>query len=505
MMLKRYLSRAHDDAVVKVRRIEELGPEYRFTKYFDIFGGTVFRGLMKADGDVKSVIDSIVANARKEYGDLVVDVLLRHFNQQEESTRDFEKSLISVFDPKSELRLFDLDPPFLERLDLRDEYYKMAMMRDDEVEEDQQLLKEQGEDEFAIYEQLRTVQDVDYLVHTEALLDYWAIDDNYEWEVSNFITNCISSALCARGEIPTDREHVSEGTLLHIAYYNSRVKTTPSLASRFFAQERERILKCNELKQRLKVVKEDKCTEQEKHKLKLGWSRVLDLHFSVEEMTQLRNYFVLDLAAALQDWNFIKELYHFILYVTKDQPGFFLNNLSKKTRFLKSLLIHGDLELYEMFFQTTALTNKLAKQVNVPTDAAAVQRQKDAAYQSVWNSNFMILHVQELDRQLIRAAALHAPLAIWERILQDPRVNLDSRALLDVLVLLTLSAFGDAANDGFAGAETRLRVALRIQNRPFTMNDASSKGEVSEQRLSALLDAHLDTNIVELFVEEQLD
>ena len=518
-MLKRYLSRADDDAVVKARRIEELGPNYHFTKYFDIFGGTVFRGLMKKGGDVKSVIDSIVENARKEYGNLVVDVLLLHFSQ-EDMSRDFEKSLISVLDPTGELSLFDLEifegrrkdtnPPFLQRLDLRNEYYRMVGMGDEEIEREDALVEQISKSsdsylrmytgEYGKFEEkLRSVQDNDYLVHTEALIQYWAISHGYAWEVNNFIMNCISSTLCARGEIPSDRDHIVLGTLIHIMYYNSRVNTTPSLASRFFEQERHRVLRNGRLHIGLKY----------------------------DRMIQLRNYFVLDMAAAQKDWGFLQELYQFTAFLTNGQPGLVLSDLSDKRLFLKSLLIHGDLELYEMYFQTTAIRNRVKKIANDPErrwnrveGGTNMFSRMKSAYVDVLRSKFVILRQFKFHRELVETAALYAPIAIWERFLQDMRLDLNSSVVLNVLIRLAFSTFGNAVADDIEDAEGRLRAALKVQQSP--LSNSSDTGEVSEQRLSAHLKylstvrenfgekynvdvEYLDTKLAEIFAEEQLE
>ena len=486
-MLKRLLSRQASDGAVeesskrtRSAKTNGLGSDYRFIKCFDIFAKPLLEGRMlsglkleSASGDqtlqIQLLVDQIVKNARDEYGTGVVDVLVHHFNQSEDH-RDFQTSLFDVLRSGDEdARKFDLDDEFLKRLDLRDEYYEFAQTKPQESK--------------ASYdEQVRTIKNYNYLAQTERLVGFWGLKDEYRPEVRRFIGNCTSSALCRIGQVPTSREHIVVATLLHVAYYNSKVKVVPSLAARFFKQERERM---------------ERASPNE---------RLYDI---MGKMIELGNFFPMHLAAVLNDWDFLKRLVEFAEFLFINGKGAnvlqeaFENETVERDNFLSSILSSGRMDLYEDWFQTTTLIEYVDNEMNEPEDIPANQNQEwlkqEEIYDQLWDSGIIIQRSADLSN-LAQMISVYAPVSIWTRFLEDIRVFLNSASVY--LAMISLAAIAKGGKAGETGrkrdAELKLRAALKVQNKRYTFGHRYKIEEVDVDDLLAYImnPNHQPTDVV---------
>ena len=361
-----------------------LGREYKFIRYFKIFSDTMLYA--RKDIAASSVVDTIVAQAKEEHGATVVDILITHFNKDE--PQDYEQSFLdSTWTGVGKKRIVDIDSAFLKRIDLRDIAHENWT---------QEEMKEEGSgklDDFSCT--IRECTIPAFFIQTEALIHYWMLEGNYMGDISRFILNCLSSAACAAGRFPP-RARFTDATFLHIVYYNSKVgmdEKKKTLVQRFLDPTR--------------VTSESP-----------DW---------VSKMVSTCNYLCLDLAIALKDYRALKEILAFASEKTFDLPGRFFT-IEGKIKFLSNILQLGDMDLYEGFFQTEFLNASIRPVLNNAQRCATI----------LWNSGEMIVHTDELEQELLEVAAFESTLPIWERLLQDVRVPLDSDAMEFVAAKLVL-------------------------------------------------------------------
>lgn len=463
-------------------RIRALGPNYHFAMVFDIFSETM---LFKGNEIGAPVIDRIVNETKKidNIGAMAVDILVYHYNQPkvqkgwngDDVTRSFERSLLKVTSGGE--NMFDLDNEYLQRVDVRN--MVDSDKTDDQLEEEERQVKH---DLPAFYDTIRIV-DLKLLEAIKNLIEYWQLsttmstgkpyskDINFDfetqlgtlfskdrWEVDQFILDCESAAAAKRGLIIDDHVHpLNFGALMHVIYFSKEGKSL-----------------LVELLEKVDRSPSDSVV--------------------IERGLSLRSYLPMELLLYRNNVESLMLIFAWLEVRWDSLLGTALPDFySSCRRLFYEIIRKGDEDLVQQVLQTNVLTGEIMSYLLDEENLPANQREEDQqaqaitperkqdAYDKLWNSGIMFLHTPQFTEDDLYVVAFESTPAVWRMFLLDLRTNMRS---IDIYLVATALVLAEKWE--------YIRELAQIENRLYTMKDASSPGEIDENALQAMVEKAME-------------